>query len=148
MALTVTILDMTVIGNKRLHTFKLAFDSSYPTGGMSLPASKLGLKAIDFIDFEDASGLSFEYDHTNAKVIARYPLAAHTHTITVKGGVSGTVAIGIESDNNNVAISKTTSTDRTGITGIQANSRAAADEVPNGTNLSSLTDVRGFAIGS
>lgn len=148
MALSVTLLDMTVVGNKRMHTFKIAFDSSYPTGGEPLTASDLGLSILDFIMVEPAHGMLFEYDHANSKLKAMYPSISHTHTITIKGGESGTVQIGISSDANNAYLSKTTSTDRTGITGIQNAAASAASEVANGTNLSSLTDVRGFAIGS
>lgn len=41
-------------------------------------------------------------------------------TVTIQGGEGGTVAIGIDSDANGAALSKTAATDRTGITGVQA----------------------------
>ncbi|MEM2125708.1 MAG: hypothetical protein QXQ53_04855 [Candidatus Methanosuratincola sp.] len=148
MSLSITINDHTIFGNKRFVTFTIAFDSSYPTGGESLTAANLGLSSIDFLLVEPAHGLLFEYVHSTSKLKAMYPSVTHTHTITIKGGESGTVAIGIASDANNSYLSKTSSTDRTGITGIQNASASAATEVPNGTDLSSLTDVRGFAIGS
>jgi len=68
MALTVTIHRQDHLGNKRLHIVGLTFDSSYPTGGESLTARNCGLSTIDHIQLEPASGLSFEYDHTNSKV--------------------------------------------------------------------------------
>ena len=147
MALTVTLKDLTVVGNKKLSVFTIGFDSSYPTGGEPLSARNLGLSAIDFIMVEPAGGLLFEYDHANAKLMAMTPTVAHNHTITITGGVSGTVAIGISSDANGAALSKTAASDRTGITGIQNCAAAAATEVANGTDLSGFTDVRGFAFG-
>ena len=123
MSLTVTLTDMTVVGNKRLHTFKLAFDSSYPTGGESLTAANLGLSTVDFILIEPASGYLFEYDHTNSKVIARYPLASHTHT-----------------ENTAATYTQNATT--------AASTASAGSQVSNGTDLSALTDVRGFALGS
>jgi hypothetical protein len=41
-------------------------------------------------------------------------------TISISGGIVGTVPIGIDSDADAAAISKTTATSRTGITGVQA----------------------------
>jgi len=123
MSLTVTLTDMTVVGNKRLHTFKLAFDTSYPTGGESLTAADLGLSSLDFILVEPASGCLFEYDHTNSKLIATYTSASHTHT-----------------ENTAATYTQNATT--------AASTAAAGSEVPNTTDLSSLTDVRGFALGS
>jgi hypothetical protein len=68
MSLTTSIVKQDVFGNKRFHVVSLTFDSSYPTGGESLSARNCGLSQIDHIQFEPAHGMSFEYDHTNAKV--------------------------------------------------------------------------------
>lgn len=46
MAATVTILDKTVMGNKRVTTADVVFDSSYPTGGESVTPAQLGLSAV------------------------------------------------------------------------------------------------------
>lgn len=51
--------------------------------------------------------------------IAEFHYAPTAPTIVVNGGEAGTVAIGIDSDANGAALSKTTATQRTGITGVQ-----------------------------
>ena len=48
------------------------FDSSYPTGGESLPASDLGLSVVDIVLPSPKSGYIFEYDYTNSKLKAYY----------------------------------------------------------------------------
>lgn len=66
-------------------------------------------------------------------------------TINIAGGVGTTVAIGIGTDADNAALSKTAATSRTGITGVQAPvftgtavAAGKASEVPNGTNLTGV----------
>lgn len=60
------------MGDLRAVIADIAFDSSYPTGGEPLTAGDLGLSTIDFLMAEPAGGYTFEYDHTNSKLIARY----------------------------------------------------------------------------
>jgi hypothetical protein len=70
MGLTFTEKNISILGNKRMSVFEIAFDSSYPTGGESLVPRNIGLSEIDILLAEDASGYNFEYDHTNKKILA------------------------------------------------------------------------------
>lgn len=74
MALTVTRVGSGVesMGSLRASIVDLAFDDSYPTGGEALTPATLGLSDVVFALVEPAAGYSFEYDHANDKVIARY----------------------------------------------------------------------------
>jgi hypothetical protein len=61
------------VGDRKVTIFEFNFDSSYPTGGESLALSDIGFShSVDYVDFEDAAGYSFEFDHANLKVLARY----------------------------------------------------------------------------
>ena len=72
MALTVTPRQNFVIGDRRAVIADVDFDSSYPTGGEDLLPTTLGFTSrADFVLVEPAGGYTFEYDHTNSKVIAR-----------------------------------------------------------------------------
>jgi len=51
MALTVTLDEHVVSGNSRIVFGRIAFDSSYPTGGEALTANDVGLGIIDEICF-------------------------------------------------------------------------------------------------
>lgn len=72
MGLTVASLQNTVIGDRRLTTSTVTFDSSYASGGESLTGQNLGLPAgrVDFVVAESASGYVFSYDYTNKKLLA------------------------------------------------------------------------------
>lgn len=75
MALTLTkITDMpgpVPFGDRWITVRKVAFDSSYPTGGESLTTSELGFsKAPDWVEIEPKNGYVFEYDATNQKIKA------------------------------------------------------------------------------
>jgi hypothetical protein len=73
MAVTVTKRQSYNTGNVNAVVADIAFDSSYPTGGESLTKTDLGfVTGVEFLLAEPASGYSFEYDHTNEKLIARY----------------------------------------------------------------------------
>lgn len=62
--------ERTVFGNKRIVFADLTFASTnYPTGGVSLTPSDLGLTGIDFMKVENAS-LVYKYDYTNKKLLA------------------------------------------------------------------------------
>lgn len=54
--------------NFKLLTGKIAFDSSYPTGGEALDLSNHFDRLIAFIAFEPTAGYVFIYDRTNKKV--------------------------------------------------------------------------------
>jgi hypothetical protein len=60
------------IGDLRLVTGTVAFDSSYPTGGESITAAKFGLGKIDFLIATALSGYVFFWDGTNSKLMAYY----------------------------------------------------------------------------
>ncbi len=62
--------ERTVFGNKRIVFADLTFASTnYPTGGVSLIPSDLGLTGIDFVKVENAS-LVYKFDYTNNKLLA------------------------------------------------------------------------------
>ena len=73
MAVTATIINGRAesFGSRRVVIADLAFDSSYPTGGESVLPGLLGMQTIDFLLAEPAGGYSFEYHHTNQKLLAR-----------------------------------------------------------------------------
>lgn len=136
-----------IMPNYRIITGSIAFDSSYPTGGESMDLTGK-FATLELVLFESNSGYLFQYDYTNKKVKVFTPTNQHLHTITVAGGEAGTVFVGIASDANDAALSKTEATARTGITGVQNASAAAGAEVANTTDLSALTDVRFVAYGT
>lgn len=72
MALSISTVRRTVIGNMRMIIATVDFDSSYPTGGESLTPTDLGLNNIEFIMAEPNSGYVFQYDHTSQKLKAYY----------------------------------------------------------------------------
>lgn len=118
---------------KRVHILAtMDFDTGdYAAGGIAPTLTGLfpGQRSTpEVISLNGKAGYVYEWDRANSKVIVRNP-AAHTHTITITGGAAGTQAIGIATDANAAALSKTTATDRTGITGIQNNTVAPLAEV-------------------
>lgn len=157
MGLTVTIggSEKTVFGNRRAVFADVAFDSSYPTGGEALTPETLGLRTIDFLVVENASGYTFEYDRTNEKLkaFAGGGQAAHTHDLLYIGGITATEPVAIDGGDT---LGKNAATNRT-IAGADVATKggvqpttatiAAASEVANTTDLSALTAVRLLAIG-
>lgn len=116
--------------------------SDYPTGGYVISALQCRLQRIYAVSIDAQNSTVFTNgwltDATVPVTIGsnNIPLPATSFnfqvsvlTITIQGGVAGTVAIGISSDANGAALSKTTATNRTGITGVNQT------EVANGTNL-------------
>lgn len=73
MALTISSLKRTHLGDRRQHLGVITFDSSYATGGESLVPTDVSLHTIDSITFEPTGGYSFEYDYTNQKVKVNVP---------------------------------------------------------------------------
>jgi hypothetical protein len=68
-----------VVGNKKVRTFTVTFDDSYPTGGEALTKATLGLSGKTLISVvphgafrnTDATlGIIVSYDHTNSKLVA------------------------------------------------------------------------------
>lgn len=108
MALTNARVLATNIGDRWMHVYTIAFDSSYPTGGEPLAQTDLGFASTVDDEFHviigPKAGYVFEFDYTNLKVIAYH------------------------SDNDAVADS-------------------ALIQVPDTTNLSTLTGVRVTAFG-
>lgn len=50
---------------------KVAFDSSYPTGGEAITDAQLGFsKGVDWVEVLPKGGYVFEYDNTNNKIKA------------------------------------------------------------------------------
>ena len=138
MALTISVVERTVFGNKRIVFADVDFDSSYPTGGESLQASDVGLKAIDFLQATPKSGYIFEYDYTNEKLKVFYPTKSQSSSLAATVTVDTYSSTYAEAGTYNVSFSNTKGTVDAG----------PAEEVANGTDLSSLTDVRVMIIGS
>jgi hypothetical protein len=87
---------------------------TYATGGEAFDKSKLGMEVVQCVIPSPASGYVFEYDHANNKIKAYYPTASHTHT-----------------ENIDASYTQNATT--------AANTAGAAQEVANGTDLSSVT---------
>ena len=124
------------LGKRRLSTGTITFDDSYPTNGEAYTLADLGMQRnLDVLGFVgDFSGYHFDWDKANGRI------KVFRITATIKGGEAGMVAIGIASDAADVALSKTTATDRAGITGI------AHAEVANTASLATVI-VRFWALG-
>lgn len=138
MALTITKTGdwQGTLGNRRFASVTIAFDSSYPTGGESLTPEDLGLRTIDFMNIEAKSGIVFEYDYTNEKVLAYVP------GMTV--GADGAEVL-IDAPLSGVGSSTTQSV---GVVDASVATRFGVMlEVASTEDLSSITSVRVFAIG-
>ncbi len=156
MALTVSISETTVVGNKRMTRGTLAFDASYPTGGESLVARDVGLGAIDHIEVDPKSGYTFQYDYTNSKLLAYVPPAqTHAHDLKAIGGqaAAGTAALAYYATDilgkeaaTNVTFAKADSATKGGVLS-ETLAAAAQTEVANATDLSAVTGVRFNAFG-
>jgi len=124
----------------------IAFDSAYPTGGEELDLTDY-FDDLYLVLFENKSGLIFEYDYDNKKVLAYYPKAATTSTVTI-AGTGGTA----DADNTLIKTGATTiavaGTGTACTAPISGQGAAAADEVGNGADLSAITGVRFLAIGA
>jgi len=133
MALTLTVKDRTVFGNKRIVIVDVDFDSSYPSGGETLNASDLGLSSIDFVSPPSSKdGYLFDYDYTNSKLKVFYPVKEVADTLVID---AGTTTVTSTAANGDI------------ISGTPGITRSVGEEVPNGTDLSALTAVRLFVFG-
>jgi len=61
LAITVDVGGHSVVGNKRMVTGVIAFDSTYPVGGEALTANNIGLGIIDAIAFTGTGHLGYIY---------------------------------------------------------------------------------------
>jgi hypothetical protein len=139
MALGLTSVFYGNAGSINFVTGIIAFDSSYPTGGEALTAANLGLSTIQFIHIQHTKGFSFEYDYTNAKLIAYSQGAAHgtggavtldDYPITAGPGVTSGISISLT----------------TGAGAATAN-LGPLKEIASTDDLSTVTGVRFFAVG-
>lgn len=163
-------------GRTKVQVAQYALDSSYPTGGYSLPATKFGMKAIWNIIVghcggSASAGYQFWYDIVNSKFMvfrsAGFTPAGTNAASTVTGNavvIGGGVgeAIGINPDTNAGVLSKAAATNRTipittflggaltapaqTFTGT-AVAAGALVEVANAVSLAALTNIRLTALG-
>ncbi len=158
MALTITEKNRSVFGNKKIVIADIDFDTSYPTGGEGLTAANLGLTGVDFLQVSGKNGYIFEYDYSNAKLLAYTPTivgAAHTHDFRIIGGTAaaGTDTLNVKA----LVLGKEEAADKVvagadeatkgGVVASGAIVAAAATEVADTTNLSAVTGVRVMCIG-
>ena len=78
--ITVSNRTATIIGNKWIVFFDVAFDSSYPAGGEVLSGTSVGLNSVDYVSIQpfgvgvsavsNTTGYVFSYDYTNKKIQA------------------------------------------------------------------------------
>ena len=66
-----------VAGNLRYAYVRVAFDSSYPTGGESFVPSDVGMREFVDVKIHPTSGFVFEYDYTNEKILVYTQGVAH-----------------------------------------------------------------------
>jgi hypothetical protein len=136
MALTYTNLELYGIGNRRVHQFDVAFDSSYPEGGETLDMGQVRLREINIIIISPTSGYLFEYDYTDDKIKVITPVAAVEQTMQASVDPGGTAVKSTSESGGIVSL--------TGNAGITA---APGNEVIALTDLSALTGVRCLAFG-
>lgn len=70
MALTITVVDSTVEGNKRVVTADVTFDSAYVTGGEPVDLGALGMNSVLYATGGSKAGVLIQYDHVNKKLLA------------------------------------------------------------------------------
>lgn len=129
---TITKVKRQRVGLMKESLYLVAFgdaSKTVPTNGIPLPA--LGLFGLTTVQFHQiapvtVNGYAYRYDEAHHS-LRLFQVAGFTPagtvaapTINIAGGEAGTVAIGIASDANGAALSKTAATARTGITGVQA----------------------------
>jgi hypothetical protein len=91
MAITVTGLKKSVLGNKRFHSGTITFDNSYTTGGLALAAGAIGMHSLDQLLIFPTAGYNFDYDYSGAKALA-YTQGAATGA-TAAAGTTGTLML-------------------------------------------------------
>ena len=73
MSFTVTILDETVMGNKKVVTADIQFDTSYAAAGDPLTPGELAMGSFDLVLVAPSGGLLFEFIHASNLVKAWFP---------------------------------------------------------------------------
>jgi hypothetical protein len=150
MALTLSTVRQTVLGNVVTKYVDVTLDNSYPTGGESFTPSMVGFRSKDFLQvtISPAGGYIFEYDYTNRKILARMAAAPHTHTLflnnaDVADGASARVNAGsnLLGANTGSDISVTGVADTTGHGGIVKNSAPSANGEAAATQLANTSNV-------
>ncbi len=136
MALSYSVPRQTVMGNMRMATGTISFDSSYSTGGLAFDPAQLGMSSIELIVFAPTSGVVFEFDHSNVKVKAFFPTGGAGTPGSALATASGLAASGASTAS---AVDATRPT--------VALLPGVGTEVPASQNLSTLTGVRFFAVG-
>lgn len=68
MAVSKTLIDQGVAGNRRFVVYDITFDGNYATGGLSLTPADLGLTAITNLTTSSPGGKTAEYDQSNRKL--------------------------------------------------------------------------------
>ena len=136
MALSISKINISGLQNRRIAMFRLAFDSSYPVGGESLTPGNVRMREVELALIEAKDGYMFDYDRDNDKIKVIYPRGYVAETLL---GVvdEGAVAVTSTAPNGNIISFE-------GEAGVAGGS---GSEVPNGTDLQLLTDVRVMFIG-
>jgi len=124
------------IGNRRMHRFEMAFDTSYPIGGETFPKGLVHLRDIDMMLISPRNGYLFEYDYAEDKVLVYNPRGAVTDSLVAEVDPGATTVVSNAANGPIISL-----TGEAGVTG------GTASEVDNGTDLVLLTKVRGLAIG-
>lgn len=129
-----------LIKKKRVHNYSysrigvldVTLSSSYPTGGESITPADFGLNDIIVVIPQGSSGLLFEYDYANQKLLAKYPTGGATASPAALAAPTVTTGASTAS-----AVNATT----------PAITPGQGKEVLNTTDLSTIT-VRLVAFGS
>ncbi|WP_027085406.1 hypothetical protein [Cohnella panacarvi] len=82
MALTVSLVNRTVFGDKKISVADVTFDSSYATGGEELDLKLLGLNSVLFLQSQPKDGYQVEWDGTNKKLLVRATGSANKAAFT------------------------------------------------------------------
>jgi hypothetical protein len=124
------------MGNRRMHRFDVAFDSSYPAGGETLSLGPVRMRTLDLIIISPTNGYFFEYDYDNNKIKVIAPIAEAVNSLVASVDPGG-VSVTSNAANGNIIT----------LTGTPGFDATAGGEVPNATNLAALDGVRCLAIG-
>jgi len=73
MSLTITNLDETIMGNKKVVRADIQFDASYPANGEPLVPGDLAMGSFDLVLVAPSGGLLFEFIHASDLVKAWFP---------------------------------------------------------------------------
>lgn len=77
------------IGNRKMMTAQVDFDSAYAFGGESFDYTKLGFTGVDSVKISSAGGMNYEYDYTNKtiKAYSNAPPVVFEELVTVSTNV-------------------------------------------------------------